>query len=321
MRDKSREAWKWMVAVLQFWGDEASSADGVVYRGHDHPISTLVEYVLNTINPGLEPGSKITWDDIVIQTPWMAKRLQGMTAAQEKTVRCQALPVPGVSSELEIALERRYSEHVLSSAMGRGKLVVENPTAPSPKPITSPPGLTKARRGDVLKLHLKRVTQGEGWSHVEPKDLGLDVGCPYQTPKEANQPQESEQVTQPGRSLLTSELLAPGKELIEDLDYKDVEETDPGQPDPVIVQAVAHIPQADAWANVEMQESHPPPGFEPEVTRSRYDVNLVHTNPTELRSASLVTAWEDKMLDEAVSRTPGAGRPGTNENPVCTEDN
>ena len=28
--NKSREAWKWMVAVLQFWGDEASSADSVV---------------------------------------------------------------------------------------------------------------------------------------------------------------------------------------------------------------------------------------------------------------------------------------------------
>ena len=145
MRNKSREAWKWMVAVLQFWGDEASSVDGIIYGGRKCPISALVEYILNTINPGLEPGSKVTWDDVVIRTPWMAKWLRGMTAAQEKTVWHQALPVPGVSSDLEIALERRYSEHVLSSSVGRGKLVVENPTAPSPKPITSPPGLTKAR--------------------------------------------------------------------------------------------------------------------------------------------------------------------------------
>ena len=145
MHNKSREAWKWMVAVLQFWGDEASSTDGIVYGGHDHPVSALAEYVFNTLNPGLEPGSKITWDDVVIRTPWMAKRLHSMTAAQEKTVRHQALPVPGVFSELEIALERRYSEHVLSSSMGRGKLVVKNPTTPGPKPVTSPPGLTKAK--------------------------------------------------------------------------------------------------------------------------------------------------------------------------------
>ena len=172
-----------------------------------------------------------------------------------------------------------------------------------------------------MKLHLKRATQGEGWSHVKPKDLGPDVGRPYQTPKEAKKTQESEQVAQPGRSPLTSKLLALGEELIGDLDYKDVEEADPGQPDPEIIQAVIHIPQADVWADVEMQKSHSPPGFEPEVSRSRYDVNLVRTNPTELGSASPVTAREDKMLDGANSRTPGAGRPGTDKNSGCTEDN
>ena len=74
---RSREAWKWMVAVLQFWGDEASSANGIIYGGCECPISALAEYVLNTINPGLDPRSKITWDDVVIRTPWMAKRLHG----------------------------------------------------------------------------------------------------------------------------------------------------------------------------------------------------------------------------------------------------
>ena len=143
MSTKSREAWKWMVAVLQFWADEASSADSIIYGGHEHPVSALAEYVFNAINPGLEPGSKITWDDVVIRTPWMTKRLHGMMAAQEKMVRCQALPVPGVSSELEIALERRYSEHILSTSVGRGKLVTEIATTPSPKPITSPPRLSK----------------------------------------------------------------------------------------------------------------------------------------------------------------------------------
>ena len=119
--DKSREAWKWMVAVLQFWEDEASSTDGIIYRGRECPISALAEYVFNTINPGLEPGSKITWDDIVIRTPWMAKRLHGMMATQEKMVRRQALPIPGMSSELEITLERRYSEYILNSSMGWGE--------------------------------------------------------------------------------------------------------------------------------------------------------------------------------------------------------
>ena len=142
VRQRSREAWKWMVAVLQFWGEEASSTDSIVYGGRECPVSALAEYVLITINPGLDPGSKITWDNVVIQTPWMAKQLHSMTATQEMMVRCQALPVQGESSELEVILEKRYSEQLLHSK-GRGKLVAENPTIPGHKPITSS-GLTKA---------------------------------------------------------------------------------------------------------------------------------------------------------------------------------
>ena len=85
-------------------------------------------------------------------------------------------------------------------------------------------------------------------------------GHPSQTPQETK-PQESEETVRPGRSPLTSELLAPDEELTEVLDYEDVEENDPGVPDPEIAQAVAHIPQANAFADVEMQESQPPPGL------------------------------------------------------------
>ena len=248
----------------------------------------------------------------------MAKQLHGMTATQEMTVRRQALPVPGESSKLEVVLEKRYSEQLLHSK-GRGKLIAENPTVPGHKLITSSsPGLTKVGRGDALKLHLKRAARGEGWS-VEMRDLGPSVGYPSQTPQETSKLQES--TVQPGRSPLTSELLAPDEELTEVLDYEDVEENDPGVPYPEISQAVAHIPQADAFADVEMQESHPPPSFEPEVSRSGYDVNLVRSNPTEPGLTSPVKARENKMLDGVTSRTPGAGLSGTNEDPGHTENN
>ena len=121
------------MSVLQFWGDEASITDGVVYGGRERPISTLAEYVLNTVNPGFEPGSQITWDDVVIRTPWLSKQLHGMTAGQEKTIWCQALPVASVSSELEVALERQYLEHILNAPLGRGKAPTEKPGTPSPK--------------------------------------------------------------------------------------------------------------------------------------------------------------------------------------------
>ena len=153
------------------------------------------------------------------------------------------------------------------------------------------------------------------------RDSGQNVGHPSPANQKTGKPQESEQMVRPGRSPLTSKLLALDEELTEVLDYEDVEENDASMPDLEIAQAVANIPQADAFADVEMQELHPPPGFEPEVSRSGYDVNLVHSNPTELGSTSPVTARENEMLDGATSRTPGAGQLGTNEDPGHTENN
>ena len=153
------------------------------------------------------------------------------------------------------------------------------------------------------------------------RDSGPNVGHPSPTNQETGKLQESEQMVRPGCSPLTSELLAPDEELTQVLDYKDVEENDTSMPDLEIAQAVAHISLADAFADVEIQESHPPPGFEPEVSRSGYDVNLVWSNPTEPGSTSPVMARENEMLDGATSRTPGAGRPGTNEDHGHTENN
>ena len=179
------------MSVLQFWGDEVSSADGVVYGGRERPVSALAKYVLSTINPGLDPRCKVSWEDVVTRTPWLSKRLYGMTATRETTVRCQALPVPSESLELEVVLERKYSEEVLLSK-GWGKLVVENPPVPGHKPATSS-GLPRVGRGDTLKLHLKRTSQGEGWS-IDMRGSGPKVGHPSPANRETDKlPQESEQ--------------------------------------------------------------------------------------------------------------------------------
>ena len=286
--------------VLQFWTDEASVADGKVYGGHIRPVSALAEYVMNTVNLGLEPGSRVTWEDVITQTPWMSKRLYGMTAGQEQTVRRQALPIPGESSELEVLSEKLYTEYLKKTlSAGRGK----NPLG----------------RAGTLMLHLKKSAQGKGWTRAEPAGTDPGVGNPYRCPKETPSQQGGGETSQSRCSPLTNELLAPGEELIGDLDYEDVEEADPG-PDPEIVEAMKHIPKADACADVEMQDIRPPLGFEPEVARSGYDVNLVRSDPAELGSSSLVTAGEDWMLDEeSQSKAPGNGRPG--QNPDHATDN
>ena len=81
--------------------------------------------------------------------------------------------------------------------------------------------------------------------------------------------------------------------------------------DPEVAAAVVNIPlQSD---DVEMQEVSPPPGFEPEVSHTGYDHNLVWASEnTGLGSNSPVTKREDRMLDEdPQTKAPGTRRPIT----------
>ena len=90
---------------------------------------------------------------------------------------------------------------------------------------------------------------------------------------------------QAGQSPLTEELLAPGESVttILDLQYED----------PEIVQAVSNIPLCVDPVDVEMEEEEEATGFEPEVGRVGYDVNLVwHSDDTAPGSTSPVTAQE-----------------------------
>ena len=168
---RSRESWKWLVTVLQFWMDEATVTDGAVYGGRVRPASALAEYVMDTVNPGLEPGSKVSWEDVITRTPWMSKRLHSMTTGQEQTVRRQALPMPGESSELKVLSEKLYTEYCkkLPSA-GGGK---------------SPLG-----RAGTLRLHLKKVEKG--WTQAIQSGAGPGVGNPNRYPREVSSKSKQE---------------------------------------------------------------------------------------------------------------------------------
>ena len=242
------------MTVLQFWTDEATVADGAMYGGRVHPASALAEYVMDTVNLGLEPGSKVSWEDVITQMPCMSKRLHGVTTGQEQTVRHQALPMPGESSELEVLSEKLYTEYSnkMPSA-GEGK---------------SPLG-----RAGTLWLHLKKAEKG--WTQASQSGTGPGVGYL----KEVSSQSKQRKSNQPSRSPLT-ELLDPGEELLGDLDYEDVEEINP-DPDPEIAQAIPNIPQVDVCADVEMQDVRPPPGFEPKVIKAGYNVNLVRSDHPE----------------------------------------
>ena len=133
------------------------------------------------------------------------------------------------------------------------------------------------RHRETIKLHLRKKAPGQDWTHITPKDDSPDVGKRYETPRR----QESMGTNQAGQSPLTEELLAPGEHVTTVLNDQ--------YEDPEIEQAIAHIPPHTDPADVEMENATS--GFEPEVSCSGYDVNLVrHSGDTASGSTSPLTA-------------------------------
>ena len=171
-------------------------------------------------------------------------------------------------------------------------------------PSSKPTGIKNMGCRETIKLHLQKKALGQDWTHVMPKDDSPDVRKCYQTPR----CQESTGTSQAGRSPLTEELLALGEHITTLLDDQ--------YEDPEIEQAIANIPPHTDPADVEMEDATS--GFEPEVSRLGYDVNLVrHSSGTTLGLTSPVTAQENQLLDEdtGLTRAPETGRPRTEENP------
>ena len=185
MWGRCTEAWTLMASVLQFWTDEETIKDGALFGGHIRPVSALAEYVVNTINPHLEEGCKVTWEEVVCRTPWIRKCLTGNNALV-KQIRRQPILLEGHSSELEIVMDEYYNlelRRLETPLEGVSKVV---PTLGGSKTVT---GL---RQGQDLKLHLRRSMPGEDWSHMQPKDAGPDVGKRYELPHNEEPEQQHE---------------------------------------------------------------------------------------------------------------------------------
>ena len=308
VRGKCSEAWIWMAAILQYWIDEASIANGELFGGRTCPVSALTEYVMNTINPVLPPGYKVTWDHVIACTQWMKKRLFNSTSEEERRMHRQPIPVAGISSDLEVIMERCYNEHVMDTATQQKKKELQEKPGPKSALSSKPSGVKGRGRGETIKLHLQKKALGQDWTHVPPTDDGPDIRKHYETP----QCQESVGAGQAGHSLLTEELLALGEDITTVLDKYDTQE------DPELIQAISSILPCTDRVDVEMEDVNVTTVFKPEVSRLGYDVYLVRrSDNTAPGSISPVMAQESQMLDEDLTQTkaPGMGRPGTEENP------
>ena len=139
-----------MVSILQFWTDEASIADGELFRGQTHLVSTLAEYVMSTINPVLPLGYKVSWDHAIMRTPWMRKHLFNSTSEEERQMCHQPILVAGILSDLEVAMERCYNKHMMDTATQEKKKAPQEKPGAKLSPSSKPSGLKNMGCGPGL---------------------------------------------------------------------------------------------------------------------------------------------------------------------------
>ena len=189
-------------------------------------------------------------------------------------MRHQPIPVVGISSVLEVTMEKCYNEHIMDTATQQKKKEQQEKPGPKSTP-SSKPTLAKGKGcGETLKIHLKKATRGKVGLPIPPKDDGPNVGKPYEVP----QCQKNTETSQAGHSSLTDELLMPGEDLTTVLNGYDIPE------DHELAQAISSILPCTETLDVEMEEANVTTGFEPEVSRTGYDVNLVwHSDDTAPR--------------------------------------
>ena len=118
---------------------------------------------MNALNPVLPAGHKVTWDHVITRTPWMKKRLFNFTSKEERKTCQQAIPVAGITSDLEVSMERCYNEHILDTATQQKKKGLHEKlgSKPGPAPKSSKPtGTGNLGRGETIKIHQKEKGSG-----------------------------------------------------------------------------------------------------------------------------------------------------------------
>ena len=93
---------------------------------------------MNAVNPVLPPGYKVTWDHVITRTPWMKKQFFNFTSEEEQKMCRQAIPVVGISSDLEVAMEMCYNQHIMDMATQQKKKEHQEKLGPKPAPSSKP---------------------------------------------------------------------------------------------------------------------------------------------------------------------------------------
>ena len=177
--------WQWMADLLQYWSDVSNTKTP---GGLSHTQSTLVERLMDTVNPWLSARHRITWDRVAFGTfHWLQARSmfsQDQKADYERQLRRENMEL----NNLEAATQRLWQEWMEAD---------EKKKKQQQKKAAAQRQLPPERRAAQLEREQKAKVTGLGTSPgVENRYPGWvvrprrkpadnqDPPAPYQTPED-----------------------------------------------------------------------------------------------------------------------------------------
>ena len=86
-------------------------------------------------------------------------------------MRRQRIPVAGISSDLEVAMEKCCNEHIMDTAAQAKKKALQEKPGAKPSLSSKPSGLKNMGCRETIKIHLKKLARARigPTSHLRPR--------------------------------------------------------------------------------------------------------------------------------------------------------
>ena len=177
--------WQWMADLLQYWSDVSNTkTPGGLFRTQ----STLVERLMDTVNPWFSAKHRITWDRVAFGTfHWLQARSmfsQDQKADYERQLRREDMEL----NDLETATQRLWQEWLEADEKKKKQQQKKAAAQRQLPPERRAAQLEREQQAKVTGLGTSPGIENRypGWvvrPRRKPAD-GQDPSAPYQTPKD-----------------------------------------------------------------------------------------------------------------------------------------
>ena len=199
---RSPATWQWMADLLQYWSDVSNTkTPGGLFRTQ----STLVERLMDTVNPWFSEKHRVTWGRVAFGTfHWLQARsmfTQDQKADYERQLRREGMEL----NDLEAATQRLWQEWMEADEMKKKQQQAKAAAQRQLPPERRATQLEREKQAKVTRLGTSPSVENRypGWvarPWKKPAD-GHDPPAPYQAPRDVRERDRNQTINERNAAL------------------------------------------------------------------------------------------------------------------------